>query len=192
MTLLDPQAGQLQRSAQRAPPKPPCHPPGRTDPRDFDEFQGQSDFPGRVSPIESMPSMASEASTLRFPSAVHKFLHRLRQASEALHSFANQGSKLIAANLVELRYALKELGAAVEAAELQGEFPEAVRAETEDLLEATPALSPNRTNWKVGGKTKEFNSNNALNRNLAHSPGNQRILTFFKEYRAVGSDVPWR
>ena len=127
-----------------------------------------------------------------FPSAVHKFLRRLRQASEALHSFANLGSKLIAANLVELRYALKELGAAVEAAELQGEFPEAVRAETEDLLETTPALPPNRTNWKEGGKTKEFNSNNALNRKLAHSPGNQRILTFFKEYRVVGSDVPWR
>jgi hypothetical protein len=53
-----------------------------------------------------------------------------------------------------------------------------VRAKNEDLLEATPALPPNRTNWKVGEKTKELNSKNALNRNLAHSPGNQRILTF--------------
>ena len=52
----------------------------------------------------------------------------------------NQGSKLIATNLVKLRYARKEFNAAVEAAERQGEFPEAVRAETEDLLEATPAL----------------------------------------------------
>ena len=129
---------------------------GPPDPREFKEFQELQEFPGRISPAESQISGISVASTTRFPSAVHKSLHYIRQATQALHNLEGQGSKLIAANLVELRYTRKELDAGVKAAERQGIFPETVRAEVEDILEATtrePRLS-GWMNWKLGRKTK--------------------------------------
>ena len=64
---------------------------------------------------------------------------------------------------MELRYTRKELDAAVEAAERQGDFPETVRAEVEDILEATtrePRLS-GWMNWKLGRKTRELICSNA-------------------------------
>ena len=106
----------------------------RPDPRLFE------DPPGRVSPAESTSSMASGASTSRWPSAVHKSLHRLRQASAEIGQLGSQGSKLITANLVELRSARKELNSAVEAAKCQGDFAKELRAEIEDLLETVPGL----------------------------------------------------
>ena len=112
-----------------------------TDPREefegFQEFQG---FPGRISPAGSHISGISVASTSRFPSAVHKALNRIKRATKTLQNLEGQGNKLIAASLVELRYTQKELDTAVEAAERQGDFPESVRLEVEDILEATPAL----------------------------------------------------
>ena len=114
---------------------------GPPDPREeFQGFQDYQGFPGRVSPAGSHVRGISVASTSRFPSAVHKSLHRIKQATQALQNLEGQSSKLIAANLVELRYTRKELDAAVEAAEQQGNFPETVRAEVKDILEATPAL----------------------------------------------------
>ena len=87
---------------------------GPPDPLKFEEFQEHPQFPGRISPAESQ---ISTASTSRFPSAVHKFLHCIKQAMQALQNLEGQASKLIAANFVELRYTWKELNAAVEAAE---------------------------------------------------------------------------
>ena len=67
-------------------------------------------------------------------------MHRIKQATQALHNLENQSSKQIAAKLVELRHTQKELDAAVEAAEQQGDFPESIRAQVEDILEAAPVL----------------------------------------------------
>ena len=96
--------------------------------------------PGRVSPAGSTSSMVSGASTSRWPSAVHKSLHRLRQVSAKIWQLGSQGSKLIAANLVELRSARKELESDVKDSERQGDFAEELRVVIEDLLETIPGL----------------------------------------------------
>ena len=59
---------------------------------------------------------------------------------EALSHLSGQGSKQISANLVELRQNRKELDAAVTAADKEGDFPETIRFEVEDILEKAPAL----------------------------------------------------
>ena len=84
--------------------------------------------------------MASAASTSRWPSAVHNSLHRLRQVSAEIGQLGSQGSKLIAANLVELRSARKELESDVKDSERQGDFAEELRVVIEDLLETIPGL----------------------------------------------------
>ena len=82
----------------------------------------------------------STASTSRFPSTVHKHLHNIKRTVEALSHLEGQGSKQISANLVELRQNRKELDAAVTTADVEGDFPETIRFEVEDILEAAPAL----------------------------------------------------
>ena len=52
----------------------------------------------------------------------------------------SQGSKLIAANLVELKSARKELESDVKDSERQGDFAEELRVVIEDLLETIPCL----------------------------------------------------
>ena len=58
----------------------------------------------------------------------------------ALNNLDGQGSKQISANLVEFCQNRKDLDAAVTAADLEGDFPETIRIEVEDILEAAPAL----------------------------------------------------
>ena len=82
----------------------------------------------------------STTSTSRFPSSVHKYLHNIKRTVEALSNLEGQGTKQISANLVELRQNRKELDAAVTAADLVDDFPETVRFEVENILEASPAL----------------------------------------------------
>ena len=103
----------------------------------FEELDGSPRFRGRVSPAGSQMSTTS---TSRFPSTVHKHLHNIKRTVEALSHLEGQGSKQISANLVELRQNRKELDAAVAAADLEGDFPETVRFEVENILEAAPAL----------------------------------------------------
>ena len=84
--------------------------------------------------------MASAASTSRWPSAVNKSFHRLRQVSAEIGQLGSQGSKLIAANLVELRSARKELESDVKDSKHQGDLAEELRVVIEDLLETIPGL----------------------------------------------------
>ena len=97
---------------------------GPPDPRE--EFQGFKDyqgFPGRVPPAGSHISGISVASTSRYPSGVHKALHGIKQATEAIQNLESQRSNLIAASLAYLKYTRNELDTTVEAAEHQGDFP---------------------------------------------------------------------
>ena len=71
--------------------------------------------------------MDSAASTSRWPSAVNKSFHQLRQVSAEIGQLGSQGSKLIAANLVELRSARKKLESDVKDSECQGDFAEELR-----------------------------------------------------------------
>ena len=117
MLWMQQQMLQLQRALARAPKTRAGSPPwveaepfpeageacfGRPDPGLFNP-------PDRLSPAGSTSSLASAASTSRWPSAVHKSLHRLRQVVAKIGQLENQGNKLITANLVELRSARKEL-----------------------------------------------------------------------------------
>ena len=71
---------------------------------------------------------------------IHKSFHRLRQVYAEIKELGNQGTKLIAANLVEMRAARWELEADVKEAERQGDFPKELRVGVEDLLEAVTGL----------------------------------------------------
>ena len=112
---------------------------GHSDPEHegFEEHDRPSPFHGRISPAESQMSTTS---TSRFPSQVHKSLHNIKRTVEALSHLSGQGSKQISANLVELRQNRRELDAAVTAADKEGDFPETIRFEVEDILEKAPAL----------------------------------------------------
>ena len=71
---------------------------------------------------------------------MHKHLHNIKKTILALNNLDGQGSKQISANLVEFRQNRKDLDAAVTTADLEGDFPETIRVEVEDILEAAPAL----------------------------------------------------
>ena len=110
MLQMHQQMLQMQRALTQAPEAGLCSPPragAEPYPKEEDAGFGCPDPglfeepPGRVSPAGSTSSIASTASTSRWPSAVHKSLHRLQQVSAEIGQL---GSKFIT-NLVKLRSA---------------------------------------------------------------------------------------
>ena len=58
---------------------------------------------------------------------VHKSFYRLRQVSVVIRELGSQGTKLIAANLFELRSARRELETDIKEAKRLGDFPKELR-----------------------------------------------------------------
>ena len=97
---------------------------------------------GRISPAMSIAiSVGNMSGSSRFPSNVHKYYFRLKQAVMVVQEDnAEKGAKLLALNLKELQSARKDLDSACDQAESQGDFPEEIRGELEAAVELLPQM----------------------------------------------------
>ena len=149
MLQMEQQILQMQRALAQAPEAGACSPPwagtgpyhkegdaglGYPDPRLFEEP------PGRVSAAGSTSSKASVASTSRWPSSVHKSLHRLRQVSPGIGQLGSQGSEIVHDQPGGAVVCPEGTQSRRQGSQTSGRLAEELRAEIEDLLEAVPGL----------------------------------------------------
>ena len=119
------------------PPPPPGHVPEATS---MENIFPLPVSPGRVSPALSVTHSVVSRGGSRYPSNLHKYFHRLKIALAAAKTVNDQsgvtiGGKQLVHIMKELGAARKELEAAWDRAETQGDLPEELREPVEAAID---------------------------------------------------------
>ena len=124
------------------PPPPPGHFPEATS---MENIFPLPESPGRVSPALSVAHSVLSMGGSRYQSNLHKHFHRLKTALMAARTVNGQsdvaiGGKQLVHIMKELGAARKELEAAWDRAETQGDQPEELREQVEAAIDEVPHL----------------------------------------------------